>query len=104
VSPIHAAWSAAWVLVIVFLLLHIGRVKDLCRRTRALSRIETKLDLLLQHDGIEFEPYQGLPAEVVAALKRGEKIRAIKAYRTAARISLREAKDRIEQAQRLADL
>lgn len=99
-GPIYAAL----VLILVFLLLHIGRIEDLRRRTRALSRIETKLDLLLQHNGVEFEPYKGLPAEVVAALKRGEKIRAIQAYRTAARISLREAKDHIEQAQRLADL
>jgi ribosomal protein L7/L12 len=93
-----------FLLILVIVLLHFGRIEDLRRRIQALARIETKLDLLLQHAGIEFEPYKGLPAEAIAALKRGEKIGAIKAYRAVTQISLKDAKDRIDRAQRLADL
>lgn len=58
---------------------------------RRLSRIEGKLDLLMQHAGIEEPP---LPAqdEIRRLLVDGRKIEAIKAYRTATGASLAEAK------------
>ena len=65
-----------------------------------LGRIEAKLDLIVKHANIEFEPYKGLPPEAADALKRGEKIEAIKSYRSAAGVGLKEAKHFIESTQR----
>jgi hypothetical protein len=65
-----------------------------------LSRVEAKINLLLEHAGIEFDPYRGLPQEVADVVRRGEKIRAIELWREATGASLREAKDFIEEVQR----
>jgi ribosomal protein L7/L12 len=43
------------------------------------------------------EPDQGLPAEAIAALARGNKIEAIKIVRQARNIDLKDAKDRVEE-------
>jgi hypothetical protein len=69
-------------------------------RLHTLSRIEAKINLLLEHAGIEFDPYKGLPEEVTDAIRRGEKIRAIKLWRAATGAGLREAKEFIEEVQR----
>jgi hypothetical protein len=68
-------------------LLHARAIGDLQKRTRRLGRIEAKLDLLMKNAAIEFGPYEGLPAQVVDALNRGEKIEAIKFYRSAAGVT-----------------
>jgi hypothetical protein len=73
---------------------------DIRKRIRILGRVDAKLDLLLKEAGIEFDPYKGLPREVVDALQRGKKILAIKLYRDASGTDLREAKDFIEEVQR----
>jgi ribosomal protein L7/L12 len=66
----------------------------------ALSRLEAKVDLLMKHAGIQYEPYKDLPRDVVDAVQRGEKIEAIKRYRAATGVGLKEAKDFIEEVQR----
>jgi ribosomal protein L7/L12 len=81
-------------------LLYARAIDDLRKRTRRLGRIEAKLDLLMKNAGIEFGPYEGLPAQVVDALNRGDKIEAIKFYCSAAGVSLKEAKNFIEDIQR----
>ena len=81
----------------------LGRVVDSIRkRIRVLGRIEAKLDHLMKHANIEFEPYRGLAPEVVDALQRGKKIEAIKSYRSATGLGLKEAKESIEDIQRRA--
>ena len=77
-------------------------IDDIRKRTSMLRRIEVKLDLLMKHANIEFEPYRGLPPEVVDALQRGEKLEAIKSYRKVRGGSLKEAKKFIEVVQRRA--
>jgi ribosomal protein L7/L12 len=77
-------------------------IDDIRKRIGTLRRIEMKLDLLMKHANIEFEPYKGLPPEVVDALQRGEKIEAIKAYRKLRTRNLKEAKKFIEDVQRRA--
>lgn len=67
---------------------------------RALSRLEAKLDALLKHEGIQFDPYSDVPLPVVDALRRGKKIEAIKEYRAATGAGLKEAKDYVEELQR----
>jgi hypothetical protein len=80
------------------------RLDSTDRRLRALSRIDAKLDLLLKHAGIEYTPYTNLPPNVIDALRRGKKIEAIKHYRNATSVSLKEAKDVIEDVQRVAGI
>lgn len=77
-------------------------IDDLRKRIGMLRRIEMKLDLLMKNANIEFEPYRGLPPEVVDALLQGDKIEAIKAYRKVRTRSLQEAKKVIEDVQRRA--
>jgi ribosomal protein L7/L12 len=78
----------------------IASASNPAKRPSTLWRVEAKLDLLLKQAGVEFEPYKGLSPEVAEALQRGEKIRAIKHYREATGVSLREAKDFIEEVER----
>ncbi len=61
---------------------------------RQLARIERKLDLIIEHLGIEVT--SGLSPEVEAAIQRGNKIEAIKAYREETNVGLKEAKEYIE--------
>ena len=70
------------------------------RRARSLARLESKIDALLKHQGVTFDPYANLPAPVVDALRRGRKIEAIKEYRLATGAGLKEAKECVEDAQR----
>ncbi len=68
-----------------------------------LQRMDKKLDLLLKQAGIEFDPYypyKDLSGDVADALRRGQKIEAIKYYREATGCSLLEAKNFVEAAQR----
>jgi len=79
-----------------------ARVISLDQRLRALSRLEGKLDALLKHQGIRFDPYSEVPPPVLDALRRGKKIEAIKEYRAATGVGLAEAKEFVEEVQRRA--
>jgi hypothetical protein len=70
------------------------------RRVGRLSRTDAKLDALLKHFEIEFDPMAGVSEEIDEALKRGDKIQAIKLYREATDVGLKEAKDYIGELQR----
>jgi ribosomal protein L7/L12 len=98
-----AAYVSIAVLLLVFLVFLIHqRLAGIENRVGRLSRLEVKIDLLLKHAGVEYDPYKNLPREVVDALQRGEKIQAIKHYRKATGVGLKEAKDFIEDVQRRA--
>jgi len=96
---IYANISLVVVVAVALGLLHARAIDDLRKRTRRLGRIEAKLDLLMKNAGIEFGPYEGLPAQVVDALNRDEKIKAIKFHMSATGVSLKEAKNFIEDIQ-----
>jgi ribosomal protein L7/L12 len=89
------------VVVICFLAI-IQRSSAIEKRVATLSRLEAKLDLLLKHAGIQYDPFQNVPPRVAEALRRGPayKIQAIKCYREATGVGLKEAKDFIEELQR----
>jgi len=72
------------------------------RNSRTVARLEAKLDALLKHAGIRFDPYADVPPSVIESLQRGKKIEAIKAYRAATRAGLKEAKEYVEEVQRRA--
>lgn len=61
-----------------------------------LKRLEGKIDLLLKHAGLEYDPYAAISESVADALRAGRKIEAIKIYRAETGASLREAKDYVE--------
>jgi hypothetical protein len=69
---------------------------------RALSRLEGRLDALLRHHGIQFDPYAEVAPSVLDALHRGKKIEAIKEYRAVSGAGLKEAKEYVEELQRRA--
>ncbi len=64
------------------------------------SRLEAKIDAILKHQGIQFDPYSDVPPPVSDALRQGKKIEAIKEYRAATGAGLQEAKDYVEELQR----
>jgi hypothetical protein len=88
-------------MVVVLLLLGIlgGRLNALQRNLGPLSRVEAKVDLLLKQAGIKFDPYASVAFDIAEAVRRGEKIKAIKLYRERTGAGLREAKEYIEVLQ-----
>ena len=100
-NELSGATSSLGVIFIVLVLLRLISVE---KRLAALSRVDAKLDLLLKQANLEFDPYQNLPREVTDALQRGEKIEAIKHYREATGVGLKEAKDFVEEIQRRAGI
>ena len=63
-----------------------------------LARVEAKIDRLLAELDVTYDPMAALPANVKAALDRGETIEAIKLLRQATGMGLKDAKDRIDLA------
>ena len=100
--------SAIEIVLLMFLLINIlvmllqWRLLEIARRIAVVSRIDTKIDLLLRQAGIEYDPYKNLPSDVTDAVRRGAKIEAIKRYRESTGMSLKEAKQFIEEVQRRA--
>ena len=80
------------------------RMSKIEQRIAKVSGIDAKLDLLLQHAGLKYDPYKNLPRELVEAVRSGRKIEAIKRYREASAVGLKEAKDFIEEVQRRGGL
>ncbi len=76
------------------------KVSAIERRLNRLSRLDAKLDALLRHAGIEFDAFQGVPVDVQEALERGEVILAVKNYRQATGVGLKEAKEFIDEVRR----
>jgi ribosomal protein L7/L12 len=84
-------------LLVVFLVLwpiesRVGRAE------KALRRVERKIDLVMEHLGIEEPELVGL-AEVDALMDEGEKIQAIKRYRELTGAGLKDAKEAVEKRQ-----
>jgi ribosomal protein L7/L12 len=84
------------------LLVVLVNLSQLQKRVATLTRVEAKLDLLLQNAGLQYSPDADLPAPIVEALRRGHKIEAIRLYRQTTGVGLKEAKEFIEDVQRRA--
>jgi ribosomal protein L7/L12 len=87
-------------IVAVFAIFVLARLSTLEKRIATLSRIDAKLDLLLRQAGVEYDPHEMLMSEIAESLKRGDKITAIRNYREATGVGLKEAKDFVEKAWR----
>jgi hypothetical protein len=85
-TPESAGFVAVALLSLILILLgSIGvRLNGIQSKIAVLSRMETKLDLLLKQANIKFDPYANLPREISEAVRAGQKIKAIKLYRNAA--------------------
>jgi ribosomal protein L7/L12 len=69
-----------------------GRIS---RADKRIARVERKLDLILDHLGLgEDDPRM---AEVAALRRDGKTIQAIKVYREATGVGLKEAKEAVER-------
>ena len=101
--PASFGWIEFVVLAVILFLLVSVVLRLIEMRSRlggTLSRIESKLDLLLRQAGVEFDPYANLPREIADAARAGQTIQAIKLYRQfmdrqSSGVGLREAKDLI---------
>ena len=91
-------------LVLVLAKLFQLRLNGIATRVAAVSRIEAKLDLLLKQAGLHYDPYEDAPAAVADAVRRGQKIEAIKRYREINPGGLKEAKEYVEGMQRRAGI
>ena len=80
------------------------RLSALERRLNRLSRLDAKVDALLRHAGVDFDPFRDVPADVQEALARGETIQAIKRLREATGIGLKEAKEFVDEVRRRGPL
>jgi hypothetical protein len=87
---------------LILLLVALAALGHLRQRVAALSRIEAKLDLLLESAGLRYDPFTETPSQVTDALRCGDKILAIKHYRAATGAGLKDAKDYVEELQRRA--
>ena len=95
---------ALLVLGLIFLRLIGARLDKIQSQLAASGRVEAKLDLLLKKAGIKFDPFEYVSEDIVAALRANEKIKAIKLYRQATGVGLKQAKDFIEEVQRRAGM
>jgi hypothetical protein len=77
-----------------------ARLSKIEPRIARISSVEGKLDLLLKVGELEYDPYQNVPSEVADAIRSGKKIEAIKRYREATGVGLKEAKDFVEEVAR----
>jgi ribosomal protein L7/L12 len=82
-------------LVLVALAVAGGRRGAADRQAQRLAAVERKLDLIMAHLDVH-EPEPDVPDVVLRELLAGRKIQAIKEYREATGVGLREAKDAVE--------
>src|ERR1700736_6601408 len=94
------AYASILILLVGFFILWVSWLVTGIEMRGRLSRLDFKLDLLLKHAGVEYDPYKNLPRDVVDALRRSQKIQAIQRYRKVTGVGLKEAKDFIEDVQR----
>ena len=83
-------------LVLLYFVIESSSSRTRTELTRRLNRLEDKVDLLLKHAGLE-EPPVPRQDEVVALVRAGKKIEAIKVYREATGVGLVEAKNAVER-------
>ncbi|MGI5456386.1 ribosomal protein L7/L12 [Streptomyces sp. CA-249302] len=88
--------TQSYVLAAAALFVGVGSIENrISRADRRVARVERKLDLILGHLGLqEDEPWS---AEVAELVRDGKKIEAIKVYREATGVGLKEAKDAVEK-------
>jgi Ribosomal protein L7/L12 C-terminal domain len=104
-TPAETIGLAALVVLGLIVLVAIRiRLDTIQSRIAAVTRVEAKLDLLLKQADIKFDPYAHVSQDIIEALRANQKIKAIKVYREATGVGLKEAKEFIEEVQRRAGM
>lgn len=88
------------VLIVIGTTLLSVKLSALEQRLNRLSRLDAKVDALLKHAGIQFDGLQDVPLDVREAIERGETILAIKRFRAATGVGLKEAKEFVDEVRR----
>ncbi|MER6971668.1 ribosomal protein L7/L12 [Nocardioides sp. NPDC000445] len=83
-------------LILLYVVIESSATRTRAELTRRMNRLEDKVDLLLKQAGLE-EPPVPRQDEVVALVRAGKKIEAIKVYREATGAGLLEAKVAVER-------
>lgn len=87
-------------LLLVLLITLMSRLQGLDELRRRLTRLESKIDAVMQNLGITWEPpAPGGSDTVISHLRAGRKIEAIKNYREETGAGLKEAKEAVEAIQ-----
>ncbi|MFJ9176501.1 ribosomal protein L7/L12 [Streptomyces sp. NPDC102360] len=88
----------AAILLLVGVLIAVGTIeRKVDRADRRTARVERKLDLVIEHLGIDTDMVGPDLDRVRALLRDGKKIPAVKAYREATGAGLKEAKDEVDR-------
>ncbi|MEU1664844.1 ribosomal protein L7/L12 [Streptomyces sparsogenes] len=87
--------TAVVVLLLVIGLMWSSVERKLDRTQRTTARLERKVDLVLDHLGLQ-EPQPDL-GRVTALLREGKKIHAVKEYREITGAGLKEAKEAVDR-------
>lgn len=82
---------------IALLFIKLGAIE---RRLDRLSRLDAKVDALLKASAVEFDALRDVPADVREALEQGNTILAIRRFRQATGVGLKEAKDFVDEVKR----
>lgn len=69
------------------------------RESARLYRLEAKLDLLLKNASLAYDPQADVPPGVLDAIRRDQKLEAVKLYRDGTGVSLMDAKRAVEELQ-----
>ena len=97
-NSVSAIVMAVAAFAFVLAMLRLVRIEA---QATTLSRLEAKLDLLLKQAGIEYVPDKVASQAALDALRQGKgKIQAIKLYRVSTGVSLKDAKDFVEELMR----
>ena len=92
-------FSPFWLLLTLLIGYLIGRFTRPARDD-SLTRIERKLTMLTDHFKLKWDPTAGVPEEVLAKVRAGSKVEAIKLYRELTGKGLKESHERIEEIDR----
>jgi hypothetical protein len=87
---------AVWLLVAALIGYVVGRLSKPAQDDR-LARIDRKLTMLTEHFKLKWDPTVGVPEEVLAKIRAGSKVEAIKLYRELTGRGLKESHDLIEE-------
>ena len=67
------------------------------KNTGSFTSLDRKLTMLTEHFKLKWDPTVGVPESVLAQVRAGNKIEAVKQYREATGEGLKEAYERIEE-------
>ncbi|MGD8322819.1 MAG: hypothetical protein PVF50_00540 [Gammaproteobacteria bacterium] len=85
-----------WLLAALLVGFVLGRMSAPARDGN-LSRIDRKLTMLTEHFKLKWDPTVGVPDEVLARVRAGNKVEAIRLYRELTGKGLKESHELIEE-------